>query len=93
MGKVSFGRTQIKNPTPSNIVFWIRVFSAVAGVLMIWMPTASYIPHGLQDVATSILGLGLAVGNAISPLFGVEIKSDTVAKEDVTAVEPGTKIP
>ena len=88
---IKFGRDQIKNPTPSNIIFWIRVFTVIAGIFMGWMQTASFIPNKWQAIISSILGLVIALGNGLAPLFGVPVQAETIPKEQVTAVEPETK--
>lgn len=92
MANVSFGMNQRLNPTPQNIILWTRIISIVAGVLMVWMPTASYIPHGFQDVATSLCGLIIALTNALAPLFGVQVTSKEIATSEVTAVETKTDL-
>lgn len=84
---MAFGRQQLSNPTPQKIIFWNRVISITAGVLMVWMPTAKFIPHWFQDPSTSLLGLTIALSNGLSPLFGVEVKENKVDTDTVTAIE------
>lgn len=86
-----FGRTQPKNPTPANFVFGVRIYTAVMVAFMAWMPTASYIPHHFQDVATSITGLTVTIANIILPFFGVTVDKDDVPTEKVTSMESNGK--
>lgn len=87
MGEVKFGAAQIKNPTPSSLNLWVRVFTVVAGVFMGWMNTNTLIPSGTQDVINSILGLLLGICNACAPLFGVQVNARYVKKENVSAID------
>lgn len=87
MATVSFGRSQMRNPSPAGLVFWVRLVTIISGIFMGWMQTASFIPSKSQAIISSILGLALALGNGVIPLFGVEVKTDSVPIEDVTAIE------
>lgn len=87
MAEIKFGRSQRKKPTPDNVIFWVRVISIIAGVLMLWMPTASFIPRLFQDIATSLCGLIIALSNALSPLFGVNTNEKEIPIGEVTAME------
>lgn len=87
MPKVSFGTSQVKNPTPSSINLWVRVFTVAAGVFMGWMATASLMGPNTKDILNSILGLLIGLINGIAPLFGVDISSRTVPTDKVTAID------
>lgn len=84
---MAFGTKQLKNPTPEKAIWRVRIFSAIVGVLMLWMPTAAFIPYNVQDVATSILGLALAISNAILPFFGVKTDQKNVPIKDVGSMQ------
>lgn len=86
---MKFGRDQIKHPTPASINFWVRVGTVSAGVLLTAMESFPY--HTVSGLVEStikwFLGLGIALGNGLAPLFGAEVESKTVPIEDVTAME------
>lgn len=85
---VSFGAKMLKNPTPTNIVWWIRVYTAVACAVMGWMPTVSFISHNFQDISTSILGLTTTIANVMLPFFGVQNNGqEKVDIKDVSAMD------
>lgn len=83
----NFGASQLKNPTPTNFVWWVRVYTAIACAVMGWMPTVSFIPHSVQDVSTSILGLTTTIANVILPFFGVDTNQKNVPIGDVAAMD------
>lgn len=82
-----FGRKQIGQPTPASIGFKITVISVVCPVIQIWLGTASYIPNFWSNIFISVLGLFIALSNALKPLFGVALEDPTVPTEDVKEVE------
>ncbi len=88
---VNFGAKQLKHPTPTNIVWWIRVYTAVACAIMGWMPTVSFISHNFQDISTSILGLTTTIANVILPFFGVQTSENKVDIKDVSVMDDTTK--
>ena len=90
MADVKFGADQINNPTPSNINFWVRLFTVVTAIFLGWISTANIVGPHTKDVLTQILGLALALSNGLAPLFGVEVSGNVPAK-DVTAVDTGAK--
>lgn len=88
----SFGRKQAGNPIPAQFAFWVRVYSAVMVAFMAWMPTAHFISHNFQDIATSIIGLTVTIANIILPFFGVEVEEgEKVPAKDVTVIETENK--
>lgn len=87
MGQIKFGTSQVKNPTPSKINLWVRVFTVAAGVFMGWMSTNNLIHPVTQSYISSVLGLGIGLCNGIAPLFGVQVNGDTVPTEDVKSID------
>lgn len=83
---ILFGTKQIKNPTPSNINLWVRVFTVAAAIFMAWMATASVIGPNSKDVINQILGLLLGLTNGLAPLFGIELSNDSSKKVEVENV-------
>jgi len=86
---MKFGRKQINNPTPASINFWVRVWTVSAGIILTSM---EYIPfHTVSGVFEStmkwFLGMTIALANGLAPLFGAEVKTDTVPVDKVTAIE------
>ena len=88
---VSFGVKQIKNPTPTNIVWWIRIYTAIACAIMGWMPTVSFISHNIQDITTSILGRTTTIANVILPFWGVQNDGTKVNIKDVSSMDDTNK--
>lgn len=86
MATMKFGTSQLKNPTPSTVNLWVRVFTVTAGIFLLWMPPSGIVGQHMQDVINSLLGLMLALVNGLAPLFGVPI-SGKVPAEDVTAID------
>lgn len=84
---MAFGAKQLKNPTPSNFVWGVRVYTAIAGAFMGWMPTVAFIPHSFQDIATPILGFTITIANVVLPFFGVETNEKRVDIKDVGSME------
>lgn len=88
---MKFGRKQISNPTPAAINFWVRVWTVAAGILLTSMESLPF--HSVSGTFEStmkwFLGLTIALGNGLAPLFGVEIKKGetTVPIEDVKSME------
>jgi len=87
MAQVNFGMSQLKNPTPARIGRIVTVTSVVLGVFIGWSSTTNLIPHPADDYVNGILGLFMALTNALKPLFGIEIPSNVVATKDVTEVD------
>ena len=83
----NFGTAQLKHPTPSNFIWGVRIYTAVACAVMGWMPTASFVSHGFQDITTSILGLTTTVANVILPFWGVETSQKNVPIKDVSSMD------
>jgi hypothetical protein len=80
---VSFGRKQLKNPTPSRLSNGIQVFTVVGSLVLAWIGTASFIPAYESGIMQSILGLLIGIANGLKPFFGVETTQKRVAIEDV----------
>lgn len=93
MAGVKFGRMQIGKPIPANLVFWCRVYTAVASVLIIAVKSAPFIDEGsiLQQSFEWFFTSTIGIANVILPMFGVDIKSATVPTEDVRSVETENK--
>lgn len=51
------------------------------------MQTAPFIPSATQAIVSSILGLVIALGNGLAPLFGVTPVPNEIPSEKVTAME------
>jgi len=89
MAKIKFGRGQLKQPTPSGVNFWVRVFSIIASVVMVWLPNQVLLHPATRDALASILALTTGIANAIAPLFGVPV-TGKVDAEDVSAIDEPT---
>jgi hypothetical protein len=87
MAQVNFGMDQLKNPTPAKIGRIVTIMSVVLGVFIGWSSSTNIIPHPADDYVNGILGLFMALTNALKPLFGVDIPSNVVATKDVTEVD------
>lgn len=88
MADISFGAAQIKNPTPSRINLWVRIYTIVAGTFLGWMVTSPLIGPHTQNAIGSILGLSMALVNGIAPLFGIDLGNTTrVSAKDVSAMD------
>lgn len=85
MNEIKFGAGQVKNPTPSKVNFWVRVYTVTSCAFLGWMATANIMGPNTKDLLTQILGLANILVVALSPLFGVEV-SGRVKAEDVTAI-------
>jgi hypothetical protein len=86
MAGIKFNFAQIKNPTPSSVNLWVRVFTVAVAIFLGWISTANIVGPNTKDVLTQILGLALALANGLAPLFGVEV-SGPIPSKDVTAVD------
>lgn len=86
MADVNFGMGQLKNPTPANVGRLVTILSVVLGVFIGWSSSTNIIPHPADDYVNGILGLLLALCNALKPLFGVEVVGN-VPKSQVTEVD------
>jgi len=84
---VKFGRSQLKNPTPSKLASGILLFTGIAGVVIMWIPTATYIGVHTREISSSILGLLIAIGNFAKPFFGVQPTDSVVDVANVTEME------
>ena len=87
MGTIKFGKSQLSNPTPSNINLWVRVYTAVAGCVVAWLPTSGFIPDKITVVVASILGLTITISNIVAPFFGITFTQDSIQAKDVTAAD------
>lgn len=86
-----FGLSQRNLPTPAKVNVIAGVITAAIGIFIGWTGTNDLIPPKLENVLTSILGLFLLLIPVVKPLFGVELKGDTVPAKDVTAVDTDPK--
>lgn len=86
---VKFGTNQVKNPTPSKINLWVRVYTVAAGIFLGWMPTTNLIGPITAGNLSGIIGLTLLMANGLAPLFGIDLNGGNkkVDVEDVTAME------
>lgn len=91
MANFKFGRQQIGKPTPASIGFKIMLVSIIAPIIQVWLGTASYIPNSVSNIIVSLLALIIAIANALKPLFGVDVPTETVPSEDVKEVEDKPK--
>ena len=91
MANFKFGRQQIGKPTPASIGFKIMLVSIIAPIIQVWLGTASYIPNTVSNIIVSLLALIIAIANALKPLFGVDVPTETVPSEDVKEVEDKPK--
>lgn len=87
MADIKFGRKQIGKPIPANLVFWCRVYSAVGAFLLIALKTAPFITAEVEGIFDWIIGTTVGIVNVGLPLFGVDIPTATVPKENVAAIE------
>lgn len=90
---IKFGVSQAKNPTPSKINLWVRVYTVTAGIFLGWMPTTNLIGTHTAGNISGIVGLSLLLANGIAPLFGIELSGrvDKVAVEDVSSMDEPKK--
>ena len=91
MANFKFGRQQIGKPTPASIGVKIMLVSIIAPIIQVWLGTASYIPNTVSNIIVSLLALIIAIANALKPLFGVDVPTETVPSEDVKEVEDKPK--
>lgn len=82
-----FGRKQLGNPTPASIGFKITLISIIAATVQMWLGTANYIPNVVSNILISILGLIIALTNALRPFFGVQVDEKKISTEDVKEIE------
>lgn len=88
---VNFGRSQLKNPTPSKLSGWVKAFTVIIGIVIGWIGTAPFIPSGTSTNIQSVLGLLLAIGNGVLPFFGVETSQQNVPIDQVAEMEEPKK--
>lgn len=85
---VKFGLGQMNNPTPAGLNLWVKVATITMGVILLWLPTATFIGANTREITGSILGLLIAVSNGIAPLFGIQVApNEKIPVADVTAME------
>lgn len=87
MADTKFGMGQLKNPTPANVGRIVTILSVVLGVFIGWSSSTNIIPHPADDYVNGILGLLLALCNALKPLFGIEVSGPSVKTKDVTEMD------
>ena len=81
------GLKQYSNPTPAIWSNAIAIFTVVAGAVIGWIGTATFISAHTSTIIQSILGLLLTIANGLKPFIGVETNLKSVPIEDVTAME------
>lgn len=86
-----FTRSGGKKPTPASFVFWVRIYTTFMVAFLAWMPTATFISHQFQDIATSIIGLTVTVANILLPFFSVVNDNTDIPVEQVTSMEEKPK--
>jgi len=92
MPQVKFGKAMLHQPTPSRHSNVIDLTSAISGVLVTWLTTATYIPNHISNIISSILGLIILLVQASKPFIGVVGLPHDVPTEDVVEIkEPETK--
>lgn len=84
---MAFGTKQWNNPTPASANNSVGAISAIGGVLIAYLQTANYIPGNIVDIVTGIIGLVIALSQAVRPFFGVHIESEVVPTDQVTAID------
>ncbi len=89
MAKQQFGLDQINNPTPTWVMKALQLYVALAGAVVTWLSTTGVELMGPKSykLTTGLIGLSLLVATAISPFFGVDVKSKYVKTSDVTAMD------
>lgn len=87
--EVKFGRMQIGKPIPEYLIFWCRVYTAVAAVLIIAVKSAPFIDTGsiLQQSCEWFFTSTIGIANVMLPMFGVQTTQMTVPVGDVTSME------
>ncbi len=85
---VQFGRQQLKNPTPSGLDFWVKLYVAVAGAFLGWMITQPFIGVHAQAIISSVIGFTITLATIVAPFFGVVVNpNEKVDVHDVTTME------
>lgn len=87
MAEIKFGASQLKNPTPSHINLWVKVFTVAGAAFMGWAATNTMIGPNTKNIINSILGLALTLTNLLAPLFGVDLSQKSVPTSEVTAID------
>jgi hypothetical protein len=87
MAKPTFGVPSLKKPTPKKWSNGIDIISAVAGVLIAWLTTATYIPNDVSNIISSILGLIIGISQAVKPFIGINVSEPTVPIDEVEVID------
>lgn len=87
---MAFGTSQIKNPTPTGVNVNVGIVSGVAGVVIAWLQTATFIPDNVSEIISGILGLIIGISQVLRPMFGIKVSGDVPA-EKVTAIDTEPK--
>jgi hypothetical protein len=80
---VKFGRSQLKNPTPTIVGSIVQVTNIVASSVIVWITTVTFINAKWSSIIQGIFGLILLITNGLKPLFGVPNDGKDVPVEDV----------
>jgi hypothetical protein len=88
---MAFGKSQFNNPTPSHVNNIVSAISAIAGVLIAWLQTVTFIPDNAVEVISGICGLIIGLSQVVRPFFGVEVTAPQIPTEQVTAIDTKAK--
>lgn len=88
---MAFGTKQYSNPTPANVNNIVSAISAIGGVLIAWLQTATFIPDNTSEIISGIVGLIIGIAQGVRPFFGVEVTQSEVPTEQVTAIDTKAK--
>lgn len=86
-----FGLSQRHLPTPERINVISKVLTGAIGIFIGWTSTNDIIPPKTENLMTSILGLILLLIPVIIPLFGVEVKGESVPTKEVSGIDTDAK--
>ncbi len=88
---VKFGRSQLKNPTPTIVGNIVQVTNIVASSVIVWITTVTFINAKWSSIIQGIFGLILLITNGLKPLFGVPNDGKDVSMDNVTEMEDSKK--
>lgn len=84
---MAFGTKQYNNPTPANVNNIVSAISAIAGVLIAWLQTVTFIPDKTVEIISGICGLIIGLSQVVRPFFGIEVTADSVPSEQVKSID------
>ncbi len=88
---VKFGRSQLKNPTPTIVGDIVQVTNIIASSVIVWITTATFISAKWSSIIQGIFGLILLITNGLKPLFGVPNDGGKIDIDKVTEMEEPKK--